>query len=108
MYQLADFLANDKKLSCTYSDESYLNFSKVSEIIYKQKQPILIAAHRVGYYFGHMFVIVGYADNLDTQVYHVWNPWYNYTQIVDASTRHIPTETTEDYIWNVGYLYNIH
>lgn len=107
MRDLAACLADNNKLSCTYSDNDYLIFSDVSRIIYQIKQPIIIGAHRVNTYYGHAFVIFGYADNSLIQTYSVWNPWYNYTQVVDASTRHIPTESTTDYIWDGGYLYNI-
>lgn len=105
--QLADYLAS-KGLSCTYKNEDgYLSYESVQRAIYSGSSCIYIGAQRTTEMLFHAFVLIGYADDGLNKTYRIWNPWYTYTQVIDAETRIIPTKDSRTYIWNNGYLYNI-
>lgn len=105
--QLAGYLAS-KGLSCTYKNEdAYLPYDLVQRAIYSGSSCIYMGTMRTTGKGAHAFVLIGYADDGLNKTYRVWNPWYQYTQAIDAETRIIPTEDSRTYIWNNGYLYNI-
>lgn len=97
--------------SCNFSESGYMIFSDVQTALYFQESTILIGAHGMnGSLSRHAFILFGYSDDSINQTYRVWNPWYSSsdTQVVDANTRIIPTKDTTSFIWDGGYLYNVH
>lgn len=36
-----------------------------------------------------------------------WDPWYLYTQAIDANSRLIATKTSRTFKWDSGYIQNI-
>lgn len=106
---LANYLSS-KGLSCTYKEPGYLESSKVGEIL-RKKQYIYLSAKNITDQEGaHALVLFGYADDGLMRTYNIWNPWSNYTQVMDADTRKIELEVNhkfKTFLWNNGYLYDI-
>ena len=101
---------SSKNLNCTYSEDGYLQFDSVKNIIWNYKY-MYIAGRRYNssgeVVSAHAFVLHGYIYDGVSKMYSVWNPWYNYKQTIDANTRVITTEDTRTYTWNRGYIYAI-
>lgn len=94
--------------SCTFSNIGFMSFENVKSTIYYGKSYMVIGAQQLDNPGSrHMFVLFGYMDDGMNQYLSISNPWYTYTQTIDATTRIIPTELTSSYFWDDGYLYNI-
>lgn len=104
--ELKNYLVS-KGLTCTYSNSGYLSFDDVMNVIYNKNSYIYIGAKSNTRDANHAFVIYGYYNDGNTQLYNFWNPWYTYKQTMSATTRIINTKSTETFTWNKGYLYDI-
>lgn len=105
--QLAGYLSAEG-FCCTYSDIGYMPLNDVKNRIYHQHDYIYISAKADDNSGYHAMVLFGYFDDGANALYYIWNPWYTYTQVIDATTRNIPTENTVSFDWNHGYIYNIY
>jgi hypothetical protein len=103
-----NYLAS-KGLTCTYSTSGFMSFDDVASTIYYNDSYIYISAQQYNTWSAyHALVIFGYFSNGTNELYNIWNPWFSNTQTMDASTRLIMVGDTTTFIWNNGYLYNIH
>lgn len=92
-------------LASEYSDYGYLSMEQVANTIFNNRSYIVIGGKKVNGKPQHACVLYGYSQEMDT--YNYWNPWYMYTQTMDAKTRIMIADRNHVYKWDAGYIRNI-
>ena len=89
-------------MSCEATDYGYLEMNQVANTIYNNGSYIVVGGSGAG---EHAFVLFGYSQEMMTYTY--WNPWFGYTQTMDADTRVMQADNNTVYVWDAGYIRNI-
>ena len=98
---------DSKGLKCSYSNSGYLSYDSVVSLI-GQDYYIYIGCKDVdNLKESHAMVISGYMNDGGLKTYRIWNPWYSYTQAIDANSRLIATKTSRTFKWDNGYIHSI-
>lgn len=98
--------AKGKGYKSTKESSSTLSNSTVVSEIYTNTTPIYAGCEGTGTYkkARHALVISGYDNSKST--YTVWNPWYDYTETINQSSKTYKVNSSSSFIWDVT-IYNV-